>query len=370
MIPFLDLYKINQQYRIEIDEAIKRVQDSGWYILGKELENFEQEFANYCQAKHCLGVANGLDALILIIKGYIELGILSQSDEIIVPANTYIASVMAISLNNLSPILVEPNEETFNINPDLIEEKITNRTRAIMVVHLYGRCVNMAKILQIAKKYNLKIIEDCAQAHGAIEPNLNKRVGNLGDSAGFSFYPGKNLGAMGDAGAVITNDDDLFEVVKYLRNYGSKFRYHNEFLGLNSRLDEIQSAILRVKLKYLDQQNHLRQNIAEFYQNNIDNNLIKLPQIPAKSNSHVWHLYTILSNKRDKLQKYLHDHHIQTIIHYPIPIHRQNSYRQLRDLNLPITEKIHNQTLSLPLYPELSQDKIDKIVNVINDFKD
>jgi len=367
MINFLDLYRINQNYRKEIDEAIKAVLDSGYYILGKQLEHFEQEFANYCQVKYCLGVANGLDALILIIKAYKEMGIFNDGDEIILPANTYIASAMAISINQLSPVFVEPSLLTFNIDPNLIEQKITSKTKAIMPVHLYGRCVEMSKIIAIAKKYNLKIIEDSAQAHGAIESNLKQKTGNLGDASGFSFYPGKNLGAIGDGGAITTNNSELYEVIKHLRNYGSKIKYHNTYQGLNSRLDEMQAAILRVKLKHLDYENTLRRDVAKFYDSHIKNSDIILPKLTATD--HVWHLYTILSEKRDLLQSYLYNNGINTVIHYPIPIHKQKAYSQYNQLHFPITEKICSQTLSLPIYPYLNKEEMVAVVNAINEFK-
>lgn len=368
MIHFLDLRHTNLPHLEEINSAVAKVINSGHYILGEEVARFEEEFAKYCQTKYCLGVANGLDALILIIKAYLELGIFSEGDEIIAPANTYIASILAISANNLKPILVEPSEETFNINPDLIEEKITAKTKAIMVVHLYGRCAEMTKINQIAKKYNLKIIEDCAQAHGAIESSSLKKVGNLGDAGAFSFYPGKNLGAIGDGGAITTNDEALYQTIQALRNYGSHQKYHNLFKGLNSRLDEIQAGILRVKLKYLDNNNKLRREIANFYLQNISNNSIKLPLAPLNQDSHVWHLFTIRSKNRQKLQNFLLENNIQTMIHYPIPPHKQKAYKEFNDLNLPLTEQIHQEILSLPLYPNLQQNNIDKIAEMVNIF--
>jgi dTDP-4-amino-4,6-dideoxygalactose transaminase len=370
MIPFLDLKKINSKSANEMLEMFNRVIDSGHYILGHEKINFEQEFANFCETKYCLGVANGLDALILIIKAYKELGIFNDGDEIIVPANTYIASILAISANNLIPILVEPSIETFNINPELIAEKITKKTKAIMAVHLYGRCAEMSKINEIAKKYNLKIIEDCAQAHGAGEELSQKKVGNLSDAGAFSFYPGKNLGALGDGGAITTNDNELYQVIKALRNYGSHEKYHNLYKGINSRLDELQAGILRIKLKNLDQENNIRQEIAKYYVENISNNLIICPTLPSFKDSHVWHLFTIRTKNRKKLQDFLMNKKIQTVIHYPIPPHKQKAYKELNHLQLPITEKIHEEILSLPLYPYQDKKHIDIIIEAVNGFKD
>lgn len=360
MVKFLDLHKVNEQYRTEIDAAIKRVLDSGWYLLGKEGETFEKNFAQYCGTKYALGVANGLDALRLIIKAY-GFGV---GDEIIVPANTYIASVLAISDNGCTPVLVEPDINTYNINPDLIEEKITPKTKAIMVVHLYGQAVEMEKIWALAKKYNLKVIEDSAQAHGSLYQG--KRTGNLGDASGFSFYPGKNLGCLGDGGAVTTNDDELAKKIKALRNYGSHVKYQNLFQGLNSRLDEIHAAVLDVKLKGLDVDNEKRRQISKYYIDNIKNPAIVLPQI--KDDSHVCHIFIVRTEKRDELQKHLADNDIQTLIHYPIPIHKQEAYKEWNDLSYPITEKIHAEVLSLPMSPVMTQEEIEKVVEAVNKF--
>jgi dTDP-4-amino-4,6-dideoxygalactose transaminase len=369
MIPFLDLKKINLKSKNEMLEAINRVMDSGHFILGGEKVNFEQEFANFCETKYCLGVANGLDALILIIRAYKELGIFNDGDEIIVPANTYIASILAINANNLTPILIEPSLETYNINPDLIAEKITKKTKAIMAVHLYGRCAEMNKINEISKKYNLKIIEDCAQAHGAREELSQKKVGNLGDAGAFSFYPGKNLGALGDGGAITTNDSELYRVLKALRNYGSHEKYHNLYKGINSRLDELQASILRVKLKHLNQENNLRQEIAKYYVENIENKSITCPQLPSFKDYHVWHLFTIRTKNRQELHDYLIKEKIQTVIHYPIPPHKQKAYKEFNHLSFPITEKIHEEILSLPLYPHLEKNHVDKIIEAVNIFE-
>lgn len=364
MVQFLDLKKINQQYRDEIDVAIKEVLDSGWYLLGKKNEVFCQNFANYCGAKHAIGVANGLDALSLIIRAFE----FPSDAEIIVPANTYIASVLAISQNNLKPVLVEPDIETFNIDSKLIEEKITSKTKAIMIVHLYGRAVAIKQIIELAKKYNLKIIEDCAQSQGAFYPDENKRVGSLGGASGFSFYPGKNLGAFGDAGAVTTNDNDLAKKISALRNYGSEKKYHNLYQGFNSRLDEIQAAVLDVKLKYLDEDNKKRQEIAKFYCDNINNSQVTLPQYPQNEKSHVWHLFTVLCKKRDELQQYLKEKNIETLIHYPIPPHKQNAYVELNNLSFPITERIHSEILSLPISPVMTIEEMKKVCDAINSF--
>ena len=370
MIPFLNLKKINKQYEKEIKEAVNRVIDSGWYILGEEVKSFEEEFANYCGTKHCIGVGNGLDALKLIIRGYKELGTFKEGDEIIVPANTYIATILAVSEENLKPVLVEPELNTYNINPDLIEEKITEKTKAVMVVHLYGQTCEMEKIWNIAKKYNLKIIEDSAQAHGA--RYKDKKAGNLGDASGFSFYPGKNLGALGDGGAVTTNDKNLAEVIKAVRNYGSHKKYENLYKGINSRLDEIQAAVLRVKLKHLEDETSMRRKIADWYIKNINNNLIKLPLDKSidviNYKNHVWHLFVIRTENRDKLQKYLQENGIQTLIHYPVPPHKQKAYKELNYLSLPITEKIHREVLSLPISPVQTLEDTKYIVEVINRY--
>ena len=365
MIPFLDLKTINAQYRAELIEACTKVIDSGWYILGKECQEFEKEFATYCGVKHAIGVANGLDALILIIRAYRELGLFNDEDEIIVPSNTYIASILAISKNNLTPVLVEPNIDTFNIDVEEIESKITAKTKAIMVVHLYGQAVEMAKVLELAKKYDLKVIEDSAQAHGAYDKD--KRVGSLGDASGFSFYPGKNLGALGDGGAVTTNDEELANTIRALGNYGSHKKYQNLYKGMNSRLDEIQAAMLRVKLRHLDAEIENRQKIANYYLDNINNEHIVLPKI-KNSNAHVWHLFVIRTKQRDELQKYLLKHDIQTLIHYPLAPHKQEAYKEWGNESYPISEKIHSEVLSLPISGVQSLENTQKIAKVINEF--
>ncbi len=363
MIPFLDLKAINLQYKDELVEAFNRVLESGWYIQGAEHKAFEEEFARYCGTNYAVGVASGLDALILILRAYKELGVLSDLDEVIVPANTYIATILAITQNNLVPILVEPKLDTYLIDPDKIEEKISPKTKAIMVVHLYGQTCEMDKINSIAKKYNLKVIEDSAQSHGAYYKG--KRSGNLGDASGFSFYPGKNLGALGDGGAVTTNDEDLAKTIKVLGNYGSHKKYENIYKGLNSRLDELQAALLRVKLKYLDSEIKKRREIANYYLENIKNKEIILPKITTNSS---WHLFVIRSKKRDKLQKYLLEKGIQTLIHYPIAPHKQEAYSEWNNLSFPITEQIHNEILSLPISGVQSIDDTKAVVEAINDF--
>lgn len=361
MIKFLDLKKINNRYREEIDSRIKNILDKGWYLQGEENENFTKNFANFCGTKFALGVANGLDALNLIIKAY---GF-GNGDEIIVPANTYIATILAISENGCIPILVEPDIKTYNINPDSIEEKITSKTKAIMVVHLYGQAVQMEKIWKIAKKYNLKIIEDSAQAHGAIYQE--NRTGNLGDASGFSFYPGKNLGCMGDGGAVTTNDEELFNKIKAIAIYGSDRKYHHIYKGVNSRLDEIQAAVLDVKLKHLDSDNNKRREISKYYRENIKNSKIILPETYDEK-SHVWHIFAVRTQNRDEFQKYLTEKGIQTIIHYPTPPHKQGAYKEWNNLSFPITEEIHNTILSLPISPVMTDSEIEKVVEVVNEY--
>lgn len=359
MIKFLDLQKINSRFYNEISKKIEHVLNQGWYLQSCENSQFSSDFAQFCNTKFALGVANGLDAINLIIKGYS----FQKGDEIIVPANTFIATILAISENGCKPILVEPDINTYCINPDLIEDKITEHTKAIVVVHLYGQATPMKKIWNIAHKYNLKIIEDSAQAHGAIYQN--KRVGSLGDASAFSFYPGKNLGAFGDAGGITTSDEKLFNRIKAIANYGSDYKYHHIYKGINSRMDEIQAAILDVKLKYLDDDNQRRRKISKFYRENIYHPLITLPQTYDEL-SHVWHIFAIRSPFRDKLQKYLAANSIQTNIHYPIPPHLQNAYKEWNKYSLPITEKIHREELSLPISPVLTDTEVEIIVSTIN----
>ena len=365
MIPFLDLKGLNTQYRAELIEACTKVIDSGWYVQGNECKEFEKEFAEYCGTKYAIGVANGLDALILILRAYKELGIMKDGDEVIVPSNTYIASILAISQNNLVPVLVEPDINTYLINPNKIEEKITLKTKAILPVHLYGQTCEMDKINEIAKKYNLKVIEDSAQSHGAYYKN--KRSGNLGDASGFSFYPGKNLGALGDGGAVTTNDEELANTIKALGNYGSHKKYENLYKGVNSRLDEMQAAMLRVKLRYLDIEIEKRREIANYYLQNIKNDSIVLPTVRSEDN-HVWHLFVIRTSKRDELQKYLLDNGIQTLIHYPIPPHKQDAYTEWNNESYPISEQIHEEVLSLPISGVQSLEDTKRIIQIMNNY--
>ena len=359
MIKFLDLEKINNRFRKEIDERIKNILDKGWYLQGEENDKFSKHFAEYCGVKYVLGVANGLDALRLIIKasGF------GKGDEIIVPANTYIATILAISDNGCTPVLVEPNINTYNIDPDKIEAAITPRTKAIMVVHLYGQAVQMQKVWDLAKKYNLKVFEDCAQAHGAIYQN--KRVGNLSDAGAFSFYPGKNLGALGDAGAIATNDEDLYLRAKALANYGSDRKYHHIYKGLNSSLDEIQAAVLDVKLPHLDKDNARRREIAAYYRSHITNPKIILPQTYDEKAA-VWHVFVVRTKERDAFQQYLSDNGVQTIIHYPCPPHKQLAYKEWNNLSYPISEEIHNTIISLPISPVMTDDEVEKVVEIVN----
>ena len=366
MIPFLSLKDINDSFQPDLSERISQVVKSGWYLLGEENERFEREFAAYCGTQHCIGVANGLDALSLILQAFKETGTLSNGDEVIVPAHTYIATILAISANDLTPVLIEPALSTYLIDSEKIEEKITERTKAIIIVHLYGRVVEMEPVLSIAKKYGLKVIEDSAQAHGALYKG--KRTGSLGDASGFSFYPGKNLGCLGDGGAVTTDDGDIANIVRSLANYGSEQKYVCSFKGKNSRLDEIQAAVLSVKLKRLDNDNNRRREIAEFYRKNITNKEIVLPE-DCEESMHAWHIFAVRSRKRDELQRYLYEKGVQTLIHYPIPPHKQEAYRELNGLSCPITEKIHDEELSLPISPVMPEEHIACVVHVINTFE-
>jgi dTDP-4-amino-4,6-dideoxygalactose transaminase len=363
MVKFLDLKTVNERFRAELDAAAKRVLDSGWYLLGGECERFELEFAQWCGVKHCIGCANGLDALKLIIQAY---GI-GPGDEIIAPANTYIASLIAISANGVKPVLVEPDEKTCLIDPEKIEEAITARTKAIMVVHLYGRAMEMTRVREIAARYGLKIIEDSAQSHGAKFKGV--RCGNLGDASGFSFYPGKNLGCLGDGGAVTTNDDELAQKIRALRNYGSDVKYHFPYRGTNSRLDEIQAAFLRVKLPFLDSDNERRREISDSYLRGIVNPHIRLPDVPADREQIVWHVFPVFTKNRAPFQAHLARCGVQTVIHYPIPPHRQPAYTEWHDLALPATEKIHEEILSLPISPVMTESEVDAVINAVNIWK-
>lgn len=366
MIKFLDLYKINQSHKEELMKAFERVLDSGWYIMGNELKQFEKDFASYCDVKHAIGVANGLDALILIIRAYKELGIFKNGDEIIVPSNTYIASILAISANDLVPVLVEPDIKTYNLSAELIKNSINSKTVAILPVHLYGQLCKMDDILDLSTKYNLKVIEDCAQSHGATLLN-GKRAGNIGDAAGFSFYPGKNFGALGDGGAVTTNDDELAATIKALLNYGSHIKYQNKFKGINSRLDELQAALLSIKLPLLDQETSLRREIANRYLTEINNDKIIMPSL-TNQQEHVWHLFVVRTEDRDNLQKYLLDNEVQTVIHYPIPPHKQEAYLELSDKSYPISELIHATVLSLPISPVISKQEVNRVIELLNAY--
>ncbi|MBD3756366.1 MAG: DegT/DnrJ/EryC1/StrS family aminotransferase [Gammaproteobacteria bacterium] len=370
-VPFLDLKAINQQYTNDFEQAFDQVLHSGWYIQGSQCKAFEQEYADYCGTKHAIGVANGLDALNLILRAYKELGKLKEGDEVIVPANTYIASILAITENRLKPILVEPNEQTYNLNPNLIEQAINPNTKAILAVHLYGQLADMPAINAIAQKHNLLVIEDSAQSHGAQIDG--RKAGNWGDASGFSFYPGKNLGALGDAGAVTTNDDELAQTVRALGNYGSHKKYENLYQGVNSRLDEIQAALLRVKLKHLDTETQRRQQIAEMYVQGIQNDKVTLPLTPNTSpltrEDCVWHLFVIRTTEREKLQTSLTEQGIQTLIHYPIAPHHQQAYQAWSNQSYPITEAIHNEVLSLPISPVMTDEQVQKVIEAINNYK-
>jgi len=372
MIKFLDLQKINAQHADELKQVAAEVIDNGWFLLGERVKTFEQQYADYIGVKHTIACANGLDALRLILKAYIELGFMQEGDEIIVPANTYIATILAITDNRLKPVLVEPDIQTYNLDISLIEQHITSKTKAIMVVHLYGRTCWSEKLETIAQKYNLKIIEDNAQAVGAyyyFDNETKKRTGSLGNAAGNSFYPGKNLGALGDSGAVTTNDDELAGVIRAIANYGSAVKYVNKYQGLNSRMDEIQAAFLSAKLKYLDTENEIRREIADYYSDNIKNEQIILPMQEIHKDSHVHHIFVIRTKEQDKLQTCLTENGIQTLIHYPIPPHKQECYPAWNNICFPITEKIHNEILSLPMSPVLITNEVEIIIDIINNWK-
>lgn len=363
MIPFLSLKQVTNKYSAEIHEAVARVIDSGWYLQGQENENFEKNYSKYIGTKHTIGVANGLDALIWIFRAYKELGVMRDGDEVIVPANTYIATILAITENNLVPILVEPSIDTYQIDDSLIEKRITARTKAICIVHLYGQCAYTEKIGELCKKYDLKLVEDNAQAHGCVFNG--KKTGSIGDAAGHSFYPGKNLGALGDAGAVTTNDGQLAEAIRSLANYGSSRKYVFKYAGRNSRLDEIQAAILDVKLRHLDEDVELRKQVAKYYIEHITNPRIILPKV-FDWQQHVFHIFTIRCAERDRLQQYLTDNGIQTNIHYPIPPHKQECFKEWNYMTLPITEKIHAEELSLPMSPVMTLEEVEKVVAILN----
>jgi dTDP-4-amino-4,6-dideoxygalactose transaminase len=372
MIKFLDIQKITASFEPELSSAVNRVIKSGWFLLGEEVNGFEKKYAEFTGTKHCIGVANGLDALRIILKSYIEMGLMKEGDEVIVPANTYIASILAITDNRLKPVFAEPSFNTYNLDVSLIEPHITLRTRAIMVVHLYGQACWPAGLVEIAAKYNLKVIEDNAQAAGAYSDTL-RRTGSLGNVAGHSFYPGKNLGALGDGGAITTEDDDLAAIARFLANYGSTKKYVHYYKGLNSRLDEIQAAVLSLKLLRLDSDNQHRREIAQYYLENIKKPEIILPSTPHTPTSvlnvsHIWHLFVIRHPNRERLQQYLTNQGIQTLIHYPIPPHKQIAYQEYNDLYLPVTEQIHREVLSLPISPVMSDNEVETVVSVINRF--
>jgi dTDP-4-amino-4,6-dideoxygalactose transaminase len=366
MVEFLNLKEVNAPYEQQIREAMDRVLDSGWYLLGNELNEFENAFASFCGSTHCVGVSNGLDALSLTLAAWKELGKLNDGDEVLVPANTYIASVLAISDNDLKPILVEPDDVTFNMSSRTLSTYITKRTRAILPVHLYGRICPMPEITQFAQTHGLLVLEDSAQAHGASIGG--KKTGAWGDAAAFSFYPGKNLGALGDAGAVTTNNSELADCLRALRNYGSEKKYHNCYIGRNNRMDEIQAAILSVKLVDLDSANAQRRSIAMFYNKAITNPLIRKPAAPSAEGSHVWHLYTVRTAQRDQLQQHLLENGVQSAVHYPIPPHMQQAYAGRLSGSYPITEAIHEEILSLPLGRHLTEADADVVARVCNSF--
>ena len=366
MIHFLNLRKLNQPFEVAFQKKMKQFLDGGWYILGNEVKQFETDFASYCGTKHCIGVGNGLDALVLIFKAYIHLGKLEKGDEVIVPANTYIASILAVLQADLVPVLVEPRLETLNINPNEIEAKITSKTKAILPVHLYGQLCEMKVINKIAQKHNLLVIEDAAQAHGS-QFSEDEKAGNLSNAAAFSFYPGKNLGALGDGGAITTNDDELAEVLFSMRNYGSKVKYENEIIGVNSRLDELQAAFLNIKLKQLDSENEFRRSMAKRYLSEIKNDKIIMPSWDLSQN-HVFHLFVIRTSNRLELKNFLKENGIETMIHYPIPPHKQKALLDWNNLSFPITEKIHDEVLSIPLNSGLKASEIQHIITVLNKF--
>jgi dTDP-4-amino-4,6-dideoxygalactose transaminase len=359
MISFLDLKKINQAYENAFQEKLKTVLNNAWYILGKETETFEKDFASYCNAKYCIGVGNGFDALTLIFKGYIQLGKLQKGDEVIVPANTYIASILGILEADLVPVLIEPKLETYNINPALIRKEITPKTKAILAVHLYGQLAEMNEINAIAEENNFLVIEDAAQSHGTSS--------NLKSASAYSFYPGKNLGALGDGGAIVTNNYELSKVILSLRNYGSEKKYHNQYIGVNSRLDELQAAFLNLKLPNLNVDNDKRRAIAKRYLSEIKNGKIILPFWDF-SNNHVFHLFVIRTENRAALQEYLAQNDIQTVIHYPIPPHKQKAFSDWNNLSFPITEKIHDEVLSLPISPVLADDEVGFVIEILNKY--
>ena len=364
-VPFLSLREVNARHADALKAAAARVIDSGWYVLGEELAAFEHEFAAYCGVRHAVGVGNGLDALSLILRGYKELGAIAEGDEVIVPGNTFIASFLAITENRLVPVPVEPDAASFNLDPACVEAAIGPRTRAIMAVHLYGQLADMPALTALARRHGLLLIEDAAQAHGATREG--RSAGAFGDAAAFSFFPTKNLGALGDGGAVVTGDDALAQRIAALRNYGSEVKYRHLCQGLNSRLDEMQAALLRVKLKYLDDDVARRRRVARRYREGIRHPQIRLPQV-AQEEQHAWHLFVVRCAQRDALQKHLQAQGIQTQVHYPVPPHRQPAYASLRHLHLPLTERLHDEVLSLPMGPTLDDDAVDRVIAACQSF--
>ena len=377
MIKYLDLKRINGLYDAEIRKAVNDVLDSGWYLKGEATRRFEQHYAAYIGTKHCVGCANGLDALTLILRAYKEMGVMHDGDEVIVPANTYIASILAITENRLTPVLVEPSPATFQIDDTRVEQAITPRTRAVMIVHLYGRCAYTDRIGEICRKHDLKLIEDNAQAHGCLYKENLKKTGSLGDAAGHSFYPGKNLGALGDAGAVTTDDDELAKTIEALGNYGSSRKYVFDYQGRNSRIDELQAAILEVKLRHLDADNQRRKDIAARYEREVSNDLVRLRLDGNETYSRsslatrdcVYHIFPVFCERRDELQNYLADNGVETQIHYPVPPHRQRCYPELHHLSLPVTEQIHAQELSIPCHQAMTDHEVTCIIDLLNAFK-
>lgn len=369
-IDFLDLKAINQKHRQALIDAATRVIDSGWYVLGQEVKAFEQEFANYCGTQHCVGMANGLDALVLTLRAWKELGKLKEGDEVIVPANTYIASVLAITESRLKPVLVEPDEQNYNLSPQKLRQAITPKTKAIVAVHLYGQLAPMSAIMDLADEHKLLVLEDSAQAHGATVDG--KRAGNWGHASGFSFYPGKNLGALGDAGAITTNDAELAQTVRSLGNYGSHKKYENLYRGFNSRLDEIQAALLRVKLQHLDAETLVRQQIAVAYAQGITNPLVTLPIARSSTvvslKHHVFHLFVVRVKARETFQANLKGAGIDTLIHYPIPPHQQKAYREYQHLSLPLTESIHQEVVSIPIGPTMQMSQVQAVIAACNAY--
>ena len=366
MIKYLDLKAVTALHAEEINNAVKRVVESGWYLRSSATEQFEAHYAEFIGTRHCVGCGNGLDALTLILRAYKEMGVLSEGDEVIVPANTFIATILAITENNLRPVLVEPREDTLQIDDRLVEAAITPRTRAVMIVHLYGRCAYTERVGELCGKYRLKLIEDNAQAHGCLYGS--RRTGSLGDAAAHSFYPGKNLGALGDAGAVTTSDDELAAMVRKLGNYGSARRYVFDSVGRNSRIDEIQAAVLDVKLPYLDKENERRREIAHRYIRSISNKAVRLPSEDYWEHS-VFHIFPIMCRRRDELRQFLLENGVQADVHYPIPPHKQKAYPQWNDMSLPITERIHREELSLPISPAMTDEEAEIVINAVNNWK-